>query len=377
MRIAILVGHFPPGAFGGAEAQAQEWAVRLARRHEVTVVTRRDAPAQPRTERRDGFVVLRTPVSAVPLWRTADNLRAIGAAVRGLPRRPDVLLCFQTFVSGLAGVLVSRRLGVPAVVWVRGEREYRFGESRTSRVVSTRVWERARGVLVQSDSTRDALLAEVRCRRPGAAPGVAAKLRVVPNGIAVPARPGPGAAPRDRGTSVLVLGRLVASKRVDVVVEAVAGLRGVELVVAGAGPERPALVELAARRGVAASFVGFVAPERVPGLLASADCLVLASSGGEGTPNAVLEAMAHGVPVVATRVAGVPDIVRDATSGLLVEPGDPAALRAALGRLLGDRELRDRLVAGGHEVARRHDWARVEPMLESALAEWCAAGRGA
>src|SRR6185295_18792089 len=81
VRLAILIGHFPPGAFGGAELQAEQWARRLAPRHEVVVITRRDPPTQPAQERRDGYDIRRLPVSPVPLLRTALDLEAIARAV--------------------------------------------------------------------------------------------------------------------------------------------------------------------------------------------------------------------------------------------------------------------------------------------------------
>ena len=136
MNLAILIGHFPPGAFGGAELQAEGWATRLADRHRVTVVTRRDPPTQPPREERDGFQVVRLPVSRMPILRTALDLHAIERAIAAVSPRPDLLLCFQTFISGWAGVRAQRRLGIPAVVWVRGEAEYRLGVSRSRRTTT-------------------------------------------------------------------------------------------------------------------------------------------------------------------------------------------------------------------------------------------------
>ncbi len=79
-------------------------------------------------------------------------------------------------------------------------------------------------------------------------------------------------------------------------------------------------------------------------------------SNDEGLPNAVLEAMAAGVPVVATRVGGIPELLTDGVDGLLVDPGDPRALAAAISRLAGDEALRVRLGAAARERARRFSW---------------------
>jgi glycosyltransferase involved in cell wall biosynthesis len=366
MKLVFLIGHFPPGPFGGAEAQAEQWALHLSERHAVTVVTRRDPPDQPQGEERGRYRVIRTPVSRVPLWRTAADLRAIESAVRALPENPDLMLCFQTFVSGLAGVRLQRRRGIPAVVWIRGESEYHRRRSMRERWVGPRVWEEARGVLVQSEAVRRAFLAELGTHAAGLAAKVEAKLRVVPNGIELPLRP---ALP---GTHVLALGRLIPSKGVDVVIEAVSRLPDARLVVAGDGPARPALEALARRRGAGVEFSGHVARERLPEIFARARCLVLAARAGEGFPNVLLEAMASGVPVIATPVAGVSDLVRDGANGLLVPPGDVGALRGAMERLLGDEALRARLSAAGRETAAGYAWDRVVPRLEAALREWAA-----
>jgi glycosyltransferase involved in cell wall biosynthesis len=363
MKVALLVGHFPPGAFGGAELQAEQWAVRLARRHDVTVVTRRDHAGQPARELRDGMEVLRTPVSRVPGWRTVENIAATRALIRRMPTRPDVLLCFQTFVSGLAGVITAAHDDIPTVVWIRGELEYLLDASRRSRHISPQVWARAAAVLVQGPANREALLEQLSRRSPAAAHRLASAVHVVPNGIELPERP------VTRGARVLVLGRLVAKKGVDVVIEALAGLPDIELVVAGAGPERATLEALAERRGVTASFLGHVPRSRIPELMRSAACLVLASRDGEGFPNVILEAMAHGVPVVATPVAATVDLVEHGSSGLLVPIGDPRALRLALTSLLDDTAQQDRLAKAGRAIAERYSWSRVQPALERILEE--------
>ncbi len=187
MHVAILIGHFPPGSFGGAELQAEGWAKRLSDRHRVTVITRRDPPEQPAREERDGFTVVRLPVSRLPLWRTLADIAAIESAIAMLSPRPDVLLCFQTFVSGLAGVRAGRAHGIPAIVWIRGEAEYRLAASRVNVFVSPRVWGSAAAVLVQSEQNRLDLIEEMAARAPGRLGAVRGKLGVIGNGLDLPA----------------------------------------------------------------------------------------------------------------------------------------------------------------------------------------------
>lgn len=368
MRLALLIGRFPPGHVGGAELQAEQWATRLARRHDVTVITRRHRADEPAQERRAGpdtsYDIVRTALPHVPVVRTLADVLAIGSAVRGLPQRPDLLLCFQTFVSGAAGVWLQSRLGVPAVVWVRGEGEYRFAGSRRARLVGPRVWDRARGVLVQSAACGSALVDELRPLGAERARRVESKLAVVPNGIALPAERAPG------GDAVLVLGRLIRDKGVDTVIDAMAALPGVELLVAGDGPERAALEARAADRGVRATFLGVVGRDQLGSVFARARCLVMASRFGEGFPNVLLEALAWGVPVVATPVGGITDLVTDGHNGLLMPVDDPTAVTAAVTRLRRDDDLVAQLVSAGREIAESYAWDAVEQRLEPLLDTW-------
>ena len=243
MHIAILIGRFPPGVLGGAERQAEGWAERLSDRHRVTVITRQEPGGPTGREERGGFTLLRLPRSSVALWRTYADVRQIERTVRALEPRPDVLLCFQTFVSGFAGVRLQRRLGIPAIVWIRGEGEYRLARSLRWRVIAPRVWSAATGVLVQTDDARDQLLGEIRRHAPAVLERVAARLDVVPNGIDLP-KDGEGVVTGDR---VLAVGRLVPEKGIDTVIDALEG-SGRPLTIAGIGPERGQLERRARAR---------------------------------------------------------------------------------------------------------------------------------
>lgn len=190
-------------------------------------------------------------------------------------------------------------------------------------------------------------------RRAGLEAGVGtpSQYRVVPNGVElerfVIAR-------RPVANRILAVGRLAPQKRPDVLVRMVAHLRErnphVELQLAGDGPDRRQVEALVAelRLGDHVKLLG--ARTDVPALLSRAACFVLASD-YEGCPLSVLEALAAGVPVVATRVGGLPEIVDDGRTGRLVEPGDPVALARVVGDLLEDSQGLRRLGEEGRRVA--------------------------
>lgn len=147
------------------------------------------------------------------------------------------------------------------------------------------------------------------------------------------------------------------------------------LVFAGAGPEEAALRASASGAGVRVEFLGAVGRERIRAEMVRAEvfalpCRMARNGDLDGIPVALMEAMAAGIPVVSTRLSGIPELVEDGVSGLLVPPGDDAALAAALRRLLGDPDLRGGLAAAGRtRVAALHDVERTSAQLASILAE--------
>jgi glycosyltransferase involved in cell wall biosynthesis len=175
---------------------------------------------------------------------------------------------------------------------------------------------------------------------------------VIPNG-AFPCAAGDAAGIAGLpGDYVVTIGHLIHRKGVDTVIDALqlAAERGtrMRLVVVGEGPERDALQRRADTAGLGAdvTFVGNRRPADVAALLRGSLCFVLASR-AEGLPLVVAEAMACGKPVVATRIDGIPDIVADGETGLLVPPDDPRSLADALTALAGDSDLRGRMGAAG------------------------------
>lgn len=174
------------------------------------------------------------------------------------------------------------------------------------------------------------------------------------------------------GFVVLSMGRLVPLKGVAVALDALAGAEGVELWIAGEGPERGELERRAARLGARARSFGAVGGAEKAALLAAADAFVLPStrepSGRtEGMPTAALEAAAAGLPIVASDVGGVAEIFAHEESALLVAPGDAAAIRRAVERLASDRALRRRLSRAARTIGRRYAWPALAPRFAALL----------
>jgi len=212
-----------------------------------------------------------------------------------------------------------------------------------------------------SETERAAGLAMRTCR--------AERTTVIRNAVELqPARPEPAGGP----PLVLGVGRLKAPKDFGTLVHAMALLPtdSCRLRVAGDGPERTALSEEIQALGLAGTVELLGDRDDVAELLRRSHVFVL-SSRSEGMPMSVLEAMATGVPVVASAVGGLPELVVEEETGLLVEPGDEKALAGAIASLLDDPELRRKLGSAGHARARDlfdlEHWRREHIELYSRL----------
>ncbi|HET7199039.1 MAG TPA: glycosyltransferase [Burkholderiales bacterium] len=194
----------------------------------------------------------------------------------------------------------------------------------------------------------------------------------VPPAVGVAAQ-GPAGESAPRPNVVLFLGRLEAGKGIYDLLDALAGVRAavpdVRLVCAGDG-DRAGVARYAERLGIAdaVKFTGWVGPSGKRALLETAAAFALPSY-DEALPASLVEAMSAGVPPLASPVGGIPEVVQDGVSGLLVAPGDRANLERRLKRLLLDRPLAGRLGAAARESARlRFSPERVLPRLEAIYA---------
>jgi glycosyltransferase involved in cell wall biosynthesis len=189
---------------------------------------------------------------------------------------------------------------------------------------------------------------------------IGVRVKLVPHGVDV-RRFYPVAPPDPAPLRLLAVGRLVEKKGFAVLLEALAMLRTpFQLRIVGDGPLRPGLERAVAVYGLEdrVQLDGPLTHDALPAAYAGAHIVVVpsvqdADGDRDGLPNVVLEAMASGRPVVASQISAIPCAVRDGQTGLLVAPGQPPALQAALCRLAGDQPLRARMGAAARELVER------------------------
>ncbi|WP_085109781.1 glycosyltransferase [Mycolicibacillus trivialis] len=381
MKIAMVSEHASPlaAALGGADAGGQNVHVAalssgLARQgHEVEVFTRRDEPSLPeRVTTPDGYTVVHVDAGPAEPLPKDELLQYMGRFGRYLDaewtrERPDVAHA-HFWMSGIATQLAARRNRIPAV-----QTFHALGvvKQRHQGVDDTSPPDRLR---LETLVAREAAWVTASCtdevfelRRMGRD---RTRISVVPCGVDLDlfSPDGPRSDRSDRRRIVSV-GRFVPRKGFATLIEALPAIPSAELVIAGG----PAAAELAnddeacrlrrladeLRVGDRVRLLGAVAHEDMPALLRSAD-VVACTPWYEPFGIVPLEAMACGVPVVATAVGGMLDTVVHDITGLLVPPKKPRDCAGAINTILRDAFLRDSLGASGRDRAKaRYAWDRI------------------
>ncbi len=363
MHILIINSEYPPigGGAGNASAHIARELVKLGQ--QVTVLTARYGDLA-REQNDQGVRVLRLPT----LRRKADRSTAaeqmafmVSAALLGLPivlrLRPQIALAFFGAPSGAAAWFWSFFVSLPYLVALRGGdvpgfRPYDFARvHKRLAPLLRRVWRSAAAVVANSQGLR-ALGHAFEPKVP---------IAVIPNGVDLEQfkvlerqwQP-----PR-----LLFVGRVVYQKGLDILLDALGALKEKPwtLDIVGDGPRREKLQAQAHDLDITdrVKFLGWKNGAELVQRYAEANLFVY-SSRHEGMPNAVLEAMACGLPVLATHIAGNEELVAHKETGLLVPAEDADALRAALSELLADADGRRRMGAAARKrVETQYSWQRV------------------
>ena len=351
LRIAMIIqAYYPYPYIGGAERQLAALVPLLTARGATIRIFTRQYAGLSRFELIDGVEVERIPI---PGPKAVASIAFTLGTVRALHRwKPDVIHAHELLSPTTTAVAAKRWFGTPVVAKV-----LRGGELGDIAKLQTRRGGISRLNLFKEQVNRFICISQ-EIDAELQAIGTADKQRIfIPNGVDTDQyRPVTAAQKGElkqtlalpEGKIVLFTGRLSPEKRVNHLISIWPSVRqqypDAQLVLVGTGKDEAALK---AQAGDGVHFVG-----RVPDVtvyLQAADVFVLPSV-TEGLSNALLEAMAAGLPAVATRVGGAPDIISEGKTGMLVPPDDPEQLKAALLAVLADARGQAEMGAAGRQV---------------------------
>ncbi len=364
MRIALTCPYAWDDA-GGVQTHVRELGRRLiARGHDVIAIApARGAVEDPWLRVVGGPVNLRYNRSSAPIDPRPWSYPRVRDALARF--RPDVVHAHEPLAPSTS--MWATLAGVAPVVAT-----FHSGAERS------RLFDLAAPVLRRIADRLAIRVAVSRAAARFAGSRLGGVYRIVPNGVDVARFASAEPADLGSGTKLLFVGRLDERKGFRVAVDAFAELAprrpALRLVVAGDGPERDVLGRLAVEIRGRVRLLGTVPNAELHPIEAACDLYLGPAIGGESFGVVLIEAMAAGLPVVASAIPGYDEVVTDGVEGFLVPPREPRALSAAIERVLDDQELARAMADAGRRRAATFDWSVVVGQLEALYAE-AAAGR--
>ena len=363
MRIALVC----PYAWdepGGVQVQVRELGERLRRQgHEVLALAPAShRPSEPWVMGVGSTVSLPYGRTRAPISPWLGTRRRVREVLRAFA--PDVVHVHEPFAPSASMFAIGAGPPVVATFHSGIDRSLLYDAAgpalrRTARRIAVRI----------AVSERAAAVARRR---------LGGSYVVIPNGVDVARFARAEPADLGDGTKLLFVGRLHARKGFAVAVAAFATLApehtDLQLVVAGEGAEASAVDRLPGALRGRVRMLGTVPNQELPPIHAACDVFLAPNTGGESFGVVLTEAMAAGLPVVASDIPGFDEVVTAGTDGVLVRPGDVNALAVAVGTLLDDPETAARLAGNARVRAASADWAVVVDRLEEVYARAVRAG---
>lgn len=361
MHIILLNSEYPPVGGGAGNASANLARQMVQNGHVVTILTARFG-SLPKEEIQAGVRIVRIPALRRKIDRSGaleQSAFMLAALIWGYPLirklKPDIILAFFGVPSGASALGLKILLGIPYVVSLRGGdvpgfRPYDFAfYHRLIAPLLHVIWSKGAAVVANSDGLRG--LAQAFDKK--------VTIDVIPNGVSTASF-----VPISRqweSAHLLIVGRIVFQKGIDLLLEALAELDDLEweLSIAGDGPQRESLEEMAHGLGIASrvKFLGWQTKSALVERYHQANLFVYPSR-HEGMPNVVLEAMASGLPVIASEIAGNEELVLPGETGVLVPTENVVELRAAIRALILYPERRRNMGAAARKrVEEQYTWA--------------------
>ena len=346
MKIGIIVKEFPPNIIGGTETQAMRLAEHLSKRHDVTVFTKKYNTKK--NYRYSGkYQIVRVPSIACNSF-----LSTLTFVLLVIPyvyiKKCDFMICMMIYPNGFLGYILNKITGTPYMSWIRGGDWYFIQNNRFKMWMVSKVVRKSYKypVIAQTEIIKRDVLSVY----PNA------NIKIIPNGVSISGKIA-------NGDKIYFIGSLEERKGVEYLIKAMKNINK-ELVIVGDGPDREKLKELCRQCDVNCTFKGRINPLYIQEELLNARVLVLPAvlyrgAPSEGLPNVILEAMSVGLPVVATNIAGTPDVVKEEETGFIVEPANVDELVSKISEIVNNQSLWKKMSENCLREVERYSWDNI------------------
>jgi len=359
MKIGIIVKEFPPNIIGGTEIQAMRLAEQLSKRHDITVFTKKYGTTD--YSYSGNYRIVRVPNIGFNSF-----LSTLSFVLLVMPylyiKKCDFIICMMIYPSGFLGYILNKIVGTPYISWIRGGDWYFIQNNRLKMWMVSKVVQKSckYPIIAQTESIKRDVLSVYPT----------ANIKIIPNGVSIPGRK------IANGDKIYFVGSLEERKGVEYLIKAMKNIDK-ELVIVGDGPDREKLEALCRQCDVNCTFKGHINPLYIQEELLNARVLVLPAvlyrgAPSEGLPNVILEAMSVGLPVVATNIAGIPDVVKDGETGFIVEPANVGELASKISEIVNNQSLWEKMSENCLIEVKKYSWDNIIKKIEEVY-ELCVA----
>jgi len=359
MNIGIISYGYFPETLGGAEQQSQKLArILSSKNHKITLFA-----GSKFNETRDenaNLKIKRIEYKNIKFLRIfLAQLLVFIPEIKREVSRLSLLLCYQVAPSGIIGLFSKMLFKLPLIIWMRAETEYK---SLLGKFIFTPILLKFSDIFIVQTNKMKKDLISLYSKKILFKKNKLEKIRIIPNGVDIDNCP---LIPHKHRSGLVYIGRLHKVKGIKYLLEAMKGVKE-KLYIIGEGPDKSRLLKMAKSLNV--EFLGKLPQREVFNCLKKTKLLVLPSL-SEAMPNVILEAISFGVPIVATKVGGIVDIIKHGQTGFLVEPKNSKQLRKYLEILLEDEELWNKISMNCLIEAEKYSWTRVIDNFEKVLVE--------
>jgi len=354
MKIGFVTCHYPPDSVGGGQMQSMRLCKALAEKHEVTVFTRSYDRQLPLLERQGNYILQRRNIVNIPVLKSIVDLIAVLGQIKARKKDIRIYLSFHIQLASLMVIIAKYLYGVKAIVSPRGLEDFDFRGIKKG--FQKFIYTKTDIILIQSEGIKEAFIENARKHFSiTTVKKIEDKIRVFPNGIKVP-----DALPTKISTrqqQIVFVGRLEPIKGVSNLIEAFKHCgKDIKLLIIGEGSLRSKLEKMAV--GMNIKFSGNLNEIQIGKILRESKLLVLPSL-SENFPNVILEAFCAGIPVIASSVGAIPELVKEGVTGYEVPPADVEKLAERINKILKENDKLDEMGESAYKEVGKYDWKNL------------------